>query len=280
MKITVNGETISKEICDREILNKKREHPGLAEDQISKMAQQSIIDWTIIRQNAEKEIESVPPALVENEYSKLIEQNDGEEQFKKRYNLEDKDIPKVKQDLEKNIKINQFLKNMTSDIPEPSESEIETYYNEHSDHFSIPESIHAAHIVMQPNPANPKTSYEEMKKLRQSLLDGADFAEIADEHSSCQDQGGDLGYFSPGKMVREFDTIVFSLNVGEISPVFLTQFGYHIAKVYDKKPAEPKPLKDCRDEIIDTLKTNDGDDLIAKWVDDRKEKADIQISAE
>lgn len=277
MKIKVNGETIEKEICEREILNKKREHPGLSDDQINKLAQQSIIDWTIIRQNAEKEIDSVPEALVENEYSKLIEQNDGEEKFKKRYNLTDQDIPKVKADLLKNIKINQFLKNMTRDIPEPSEQEITQFYKEHSEQYTIPESVHAAHIVMQPNPANPKASYQEMKQLRQSLLDGADFAEIADEHSSCQDQGGDLGYFSPGKMVEEFDTIVFSLNKGEISPVFLTQFGYHIAKVYDKKPAEPKPIQECREDIIDKLKTEAGDNLIADWVDNEKEKADIQI---
>jgi len=278
MKITINGETISKEICEQEIRNKKRENPQLKEEDVKKIAEQSIIDWTIIRQNANKDITSIPGQLIENEYQNLLANNGGEEQFLRRYNLKKEDIPQVKKDLEQNIKVKQFLKQLTQDVRDPSEEEIEKFYHEHEQQYTIPEQVHAAHIVMQPNPANPTVAFNEMKEIRQKLVDGEDFAEIANEHSSCQDEGGDLGFFSPGKMVEAFDTIVFSMNVGEISPVFQTQFGYHIATVYEKKQPQLKPLDECRDDIVDKLKTNEGDALIAEWVDNQKEKADIKIA--
>ena len=130
---------------------------------------------------------------------------------------------------------------------------------------------------MRPNPADPTVAYNEMKDIRKMLFDGAEFNKIADEHSSCQDQGGDLGWFAPGQMVEGFDAVAFSMNIGEISPIFITEFGYHIATVYDKKPPELKPLENVKDEIIDRLKTDKGDDLIGAWVDKQKEKADIQV---
>ena len=277
MKMTINGEQIAPEVFDQEVQNQRRQNPRANDEQLKTLAKGSIIDWTIIRQNAHKTISSVPTALVDNEYAKLTEQHGGEKKFFENFGLTKKDIPRVKKDLEQNIKVNQFLRDLTRDIKEPTDAEIGHYYKKNEKEFTIPEQIHAAHIVMRPNPANPMVAYNEMKEIRKMVMDGADFAKIADEHSSCQDQGGDLGWFAPGHMVEGFDTIVFSMNVGEISPIFLTEFGYHIATVYDKKPPELKPLENARDEIFDRLKTDRGDDLIGQWVDKQKETADIQI---
>ncbi len=277
MKITINGEHISQQVIEQEIQNQRRQNPRLNDAQLKKLAQQSIIDWTIIRQEAKKAIGGVPKALVDNEYARLLEQHGGEDKFMKEFDLTPDDIPKVKRDLEINIKVNQFLHKLASDIPAPSEAEIVHYYKKYAQDFTIPEQVHAAHIEMRPNPANPQVAYNEMKGIRQKLLDGADFGQMADDHSSCQDKGGDLGWFAPGHMVEAFDTIVFSMNVGEISPVFITEFGYHIATVYEKKPSQLKPLDKVRDEIIDRIKTEKGDEIIGKWVDEQKEKADIKI---
>ncbi len=277
MKITINGEEISQQVIEQEIQNQRRQNPRLNDEQLKSLAQQSIIDWTLIRQQAAKTIVGVPAALVDNEYAKLLEQHGGEEKFMQGFDLDKKDVPKVKQDLEINIKINQFLHRLASDVPEPSKAEIAHYYKKHEQDFTLPEQVHAAHIEMRPNPANPQVAYNEMREIRQKLLDGADFGQMANDHSSCQDEGGDLGWFAPGHMVEAFDAIVFSMNIGEISPVFITEFGYHIATVYEKKPAQLKPLDEVRDEIVERIKTEKGDELIGKWVDEQKEKADIKI---
>jgi peptidyl-prolyl cis-trans isomerase C len=69
--------------------------------------------------------------------------------------------------------------------------------------------------------------------LKQQIADGADFAELAKVHSTCPSgaQGGALGTFSPGQMVKEFDDVVFSAPIGEVQGPVQTQFGYHLVEV-------------------------------------------------
>ena len=74
---------------------------------------------------------------------------------------------------------------------------------------------------------------DDCTNLKQQIVDGADFAALAREHSKCPSgqQGGDLGEFSPGQMVREFDDVVFSADIGEVQGPVKTQFGYHLLEV-------------------------------------------------
>ncbi|MCK5676689.1 MAG: peptidylprolyl isomerase [Verrucomicrobia bacterium] len=69
--------------------------------------------------------------------------------------------------------------------------------------------------------------------LKQQIADGADFGELAKAHSTCPSgaQGGALGTFGPGQMVKEFDEVVFSAPVGEVQGPVKTQFGYHLLEV-------------------------------------------------
>ena len=73
-------------------------------------------------------------------------------------------------------------------------------------------------------------------QLKQQIADGGDFAGLAKEHSQCPSgkQGGDLGEFSPGQMVREFDDVVFSAKIGEVQGPVKTQFGYHLLEVLER----------------------------------------------
>ena len=83
----------------------------------------------------------------------------------------------------------------------------------------------ARHILVE--------SEELCTELKTKIIDGADFAEVAKEHSSCPSkaQGGDLGEFGPGAMVKEFDAVVFSAPVGEVQGPVKTDFGYHLLEV-------------------------------------------------
>ena len=77
------------------------------------------------------------------------------------------------------------------------------------------------------------SSEAECNNLKQQIIDGADFAEMAAAHSKCPSgqQGGDLGSFSPGMMVPEFDTVVFNETVGDVHGPIKTQFGYHLIEI-------------------------------------------------
>jgi len=74
---------------------------------------------------------------------------------------------------------------------------------------------------------------DKCNELKQQILDGKDFADIAKANSSCPSsaKGGDLGAFGPGQMVPEFDKVVFSAPINEVQGPVKTQFGYHLLEV-------------------------------------------------
>jgi len=80
-------------------------------------------------------------------------------------------------------------------------------------------------------------SQEKCLELKQQILDGADFADIARKHSTCPSgrNGGDLGSFGPGDMVEAFDKVVFSADLNTVQGPVKTQFGYHLLEVTSRK---------------------------------------------
>ena len=77
---------------------------------------------------------------------------------------------------------------------------------------------------------------EQCETLKQEIIDGADFGAVAKQHSQCPSgqRGGDLGSFSPGQMVPEFDTVVFNEAVGEVHGPVQTQFGFHLIEITER----------------------------------------------
>ena len=89
--------------------------------------------------------------------------------------------------------------------------------------------VKASHILVE--------TEEEAKKLKQQIDNGEDFANLAKQVSLCHSgrNGGDLGYFTKGQMVKEFENACFSMNVGDVTDPIKTQFGYHLIYLTDKK---------------------------------------------
>ena len=83
----------------------------------------------------------------------------------------------------------------------------------------------ARHILVE--------SEEKCEGFKQQILSGADFAEVASEHSTCPSgkNGGELGEFGPEQMVKEFDEVVFSAAINEVHGPVKTQFGYHLLEI-------------------------------------------------
>jgi len=135
-------------------------------------------------------------------------------------------------------------------------AEIERTYNANIEQYSTPEQVRASHILLKTEGKDDAAVKAKAEDVLKQARAGADFAELAKKYSeddASQKNGGDLDYFGRGRMVPEFDQAAFTLDVGKISDLIKTQYGYHIIKVTDKRAAITRPLADVRQQIQDQL---------------------------
>ena len=124
-------------------------------------------------------------------------------------------------------------------LARPTDRAISAYYRENREDFRVPAraSVKVVVIDKAPRAADSTAARERASELRQLILDGADFAEIATRESSDASTaplGGDLGTFERGRMVPEFDTAVFEEPVGSLTEPVQTQFGFHVIEILDR----------------------------------------------
>ena len=141
-----------------------------------------------------------------------------------------------------------FAGSKVIDAVKVSDEEIKEYYDANPEQFTQGKSVNASHILVD--------TEEKALELIKELEGGADFAELAREHSSCpsKEQGGSLGDFSEGQMVPEFDKAVFAMEVGEVTKTPVqTQFGYHLIKLNAKTEERVAELDTVKSQIGDML---------------------------
>ncbi len=137
------------------------------------------------------------------------------------------------------------------------EAELESFYEERKTSLKTKEQRRASHILIAvASDADEETlakARAEADAVRARLAAGEDFAKLAKENSDdpgSAKQGGDLGFFSSGDMVPEFNKTVFAMNKGDVSEPVRTQFGFHIIKLIDVKGGKIPPLAEIRDDLI------------------------------
>jgi parvulin-like peptidyl-prolyl isomerase len=137
--------------------------------------------------------------------------------------------------------------------------------------------VHAAHIVKNVDEAATEAeALQAVRDIKKTLDGGRSFEELADECSDCPGRGGDLGFFARGEMVEEFESVVFGLAPGEISDVFRSPFGFHIAKVYERRPEGPRSLNEVRKEIEHLISSERKQRAIRRFIDGLRSEADIR----
>lgn len=143
-----------------------------------------------------------------------------------------------------------------------TDEEIKKYYDEHSAQFQEQEQRQASHILINALPkasaAEKAAAREKAEKLtKEAKQASANFAELAKKHSQdtgSAGNGGDLGFFARGMMVKPFEDAVFKMSPGEISEPVQSDFGFHVIKLYAVKPGKLRTLAEATEEIALALK--------------------------
>ncbi len=144
-------------------------------------------------------------------------------------------------------------------------ADVQRSYNDNLSQYQTPEQIRASHILLNTAGKEEATVRKQADDLLQQVKAGADFAALATKFSEDEGSkvnGGDLDYFSRGRMVPEFEDAAFALAPGQTSDVVKTQYGFHIIKVVDKKPAVTRPFDEVRPQIEDQLKRQRADQQV------------------
>jgi len=130
------------------------------------------------------------------------------------------------------------------------EAEEKAFYEENPDLFEAQAQVSAKHILVE--------NEDSANDIAKEIVDGLAFEEAAKKYSTCpsKEKGGDLGYFSKGQMVPEFEKAAFEGEIGKVIGPVQTQFGYHLIRVEDKKEGSVVPFEQVQDQIHQQLIQN------------------------
>lgn len=188
----------------------------------------------------------------------------------------------LKEDIKRGTYIKRFLEEKVYAGINITEEEKEAEYEKNKDRLNVPEHVRASHILVRvapdANEEDKKAARDKIENLRKTILAGEDFAEIAKENSEdgAAPNGGDLGYFKKGDMVKPFEDAAFNLETGKVSDIVETQFGYHLMKVTDKKPAHKLTYAEVERDLETFLMNKHQREKVVEYIEELRKKANIK----
>ncbi|MBS1823770.1 MAG: peptidylprolyl isomerase [Acidobacteria bacterium] len=257
MALRINGEPVADSVIKEEerlirprlVEEMAQASPIEVETRVKLWARENIVERTVLRQEAMRDTEPIPEGVIENMMSEIREQSPGESGCVFPFGDE-----KLQQELTVRYRVEQLLGKITAKVSQPKNKDISDFYLKNKEQFATPETIHAAHIVKNVDENTDEAAARAaIEQAEAELKAGASFEELADRLSDCPGRGGDLGYFPRGQMVEEFEDVVFRMKPGEVSPIFRSPFGFHIAKLYQRVPEGTRDLQEVKAQISQTL---------------------------
>jgi len=215
------------------------------------------------------------------------------EEFKKKMAEYGQSFDEVKTEIREGLARNKFMEAQWAGKINVTEEEAQKYYNENPRQFETPEQVRVSHILIKPELIDPKVdpnadpneakaiARTKTEDLLKQLKDGADFAELAKSHSSCPSapKGGDLGLFPRGQTTPAFENAAFELEIGQISGVVETEYGYHIIKATEHKDASTTSFEQAKDDIIKQLTQTKQSEIAEEYIASLRVAANIVYPA-
>jgi len=283
MALVVNGEKIEDKEIQQEIerLRPRYEEvfaekdPAERETQLQEWSKDNVVERVLLRQEAKQDGVDIPPEHIDEAFKRLREQYDDAEAMYKALEVDSDE--KVRETIALQMKTELKISNVYAQAPQPSDEQIQEYYEENKDNFRSGEQIRVAHIVKYVNwQTDEATAVQVMNEALEQIKGGAAFETVVDKYTDCADSGGDLGYVMRGQMVEEFEDVIFNLSPGQVSDVFRTRFGFHIAKVYDRREPSIPELKDVKKQVAEEVAEQIREQALGDYLDELRAKATIE----
>lgn len=252
----VNGVEITRKSYAQEILAARAQMTQIGqsvdEDRFGKIRDEilaDLIDSELLYQDSLKKGVLITDAQVDAEMNSLKRRFANEKAFEKWLDEMNMSVAEMKEKYKKSTAVEALVtQQITRDVT-VSEEEIKQYYDNHPEEFASPLFVRASHILIavapEATPGEKETAMKKMKAVEEKLKKGEDFSELAKQYSEGPSRvnGGDIGHFQQGDMVKPFEDTAFAMPVGAVSGIVETRFGYHLITVTDKQQDAPVPFK-------------------------------------
>jgi peptidyl-prolyl cis-trans isomerase C len=286
---TVNGKPIFKSQYERELsmFQKQAEQKGrtLSDEDLTTVKNrilENLIETEVLYQQSQKEGIKVDDQAVNDQIETIKKRFPDEAAYNKALEGMDVSEKEIRGQIQRGLAINKLLDTNVRQKITVTEEESNKFYNDNPNFFKQPEQVKASHILIKVAPdAEESKKIQARKKIetiQKKVRQGEDFGLLAKANSEgpTAQREGDLGYFSRSQMVKPFGDAAFALNVGEVSEIVETQFGYHLIKVTDKKPARTIPYKEVQQKLEQHLKNEKERTEIQGYIENLKKSATIK----
>jgi peptidyl-prolyl cis-trans isomerase C len=289
---TVNGVAITQSDLDRDMGRYERQMAmlGQAPDpaqvgEMKKKVLDGLIGREVLKQESQKLGIKVSDTEVDERVASLKNRFPSEKDFADTLAKMSLTEPELKTQFAQEMGISKLIDQEVGSKVTVTDAEAKAFYDANPNLFKTPEMVRASHILVmvdqKAGDAEKAKAKEKISGIQKRVQGGEDFASLAKEFSDCKSStsGGDLDFFQRGQMVGPFEDAAFKLNSGEVSDIVETQFGYHLIKVTDKKPAETKTYDQVKDELGKYLKQQKISQQLTQYIDQLKSKDKIEILA-
>jgi peptidyl-prolyl cis-trans isomerase C len=256
---------------------------GQMKEVVKQQAVENIISRTLLEQSIEKEGVDVSQEEVDARMAEIKAQMGTDQEFSERLAMMGMTEELLRTEMGTAIKVEKLIA-ARGDLVEVTEADMRTYYDENKDRFTQPEQVQASHILIKTEPGDTEEAkYEKRREAERVLAElnqGADFAQMATQHSACpsKQNGGDLGMFRRGQMVKPFEDAAFGLRVGQMSGIVETQFGYHIIKVTDRQEGRDIPYAEAKEGLVGFLEGQKKQEAMNAYLEELRDAASIEYA--
>jgi peptidyl-prolyl cis-trans isomerase C len=288
LALTVNGVEITNGQIAEEVARLSRQFGGMDPQQAAQMqgalnqqATENVITRILLQQQVEEEGIEVTQDEIDARMAEIRANLGSEEELSNRLAMMGMTVEMLEDEMWTGLAVEKLI-NEHAPVAEVTDTDVSAYYDENPGQFQQPERIKASHILIKSDPndsdAMKKLALEEAESVAAKLREGESFAQLAREYSACpsSQKGGDLGFFQRGQMVKPFEDAAFALDVGEVSGVVETQFGYHIIKVTDREEGRTIPLDEVKGQVKTMLDGRRQQEAMKTYTDQLRASADIQ----
>jgi len=243
---------------------------------------EDLIDNELLFQESRKRGYDAEDQEIDEQFERVLAQFPDEQAFKSALEEAHYTESTFKNAIERRIILMKLIDNDIVPGVTVSEEESRQYYESNPEYFVQPEQVRASHILIivedQNNDQQKQEALEKIKNIQQKLQDGEDFAALAREYSEgpSSAQGGDLGFFQRGQMVKPFEEAAFAMEAGEVSDIVETTFGYHLIVVTDIRAEVTIPYEYAKNSIDQYIEQNKVMVEIEVLVNDLREGAEIE----